>query len=114
RSEADGDADRRVRPALHASFRAADIRVRDLCCARRRAGRAVSERDTAALVGAFGVFVLWMGASSQLFRFLRPGMRPYVLLAAAALIITSVASFVLQARSRRISVGTGEPVAHAE
>ncbi len=60
----------------------------------------MSERDTAVLVGVLGVFVAWMGGSSELFRFTRPGMRPYVLLAAAALILTSVISLVLQWRGR--------------
>ena len=58
----------------------------------------MNERDASALVGLFGVFVLWMSASSQLFRFVRPGMRPYTLLAGLALVATSAMSLVLHAR----------------
>ncbi len=61
----------------------------------------MNERDTSVLVGLLGVFVLWMSASSQLFRFVRPGMRPYALLAGAALVITSVTALAWQARRAR-------------
>ncbi len=47
--------------------------------------------DRPLLVAAVGLLALWVGSTDVLYRFLRPTMRPWLLLAGAALVVLAVA-----------------------
>jgi uncharacterized repeat protein (TIGR03943 family) len=47
----------------------------------------VSRVDRGALIGLLGVLVLWIGQGTTLTRYLRPGMRPWLMCAGAGLVL---------------------------